>query len=241
MDKNTNNEIHSLIVVNRDARVKTVELTQRLYSIKKHLCEHELPILTNYTNSIASLPKEIQDTVEDLNKKICTNGDIKNYNKDLVSYIPKEEQVFIEKTFGKSMLQDIAKSIYFPVENTAIATSEAVGNIAGKIKNNNLLQKIHDSTNIFRVISQRKLFKKQQEKVKETQKSTDVFQSAIEKIEFLLSSTEEQANDITQGITIITDGPKNYEMMSKKQKMELFEVVERLKKISDVLSAEITL
>ncbi len=239
MDKNTNNELHSLVVVNREARVKTVELAQRLYSIKKHLCEHELPILTNYTNSIESLPKEIQNTVEELNKKICTNDDFKTYNKDLIIYIPKDEQAFIEKIFGKSMLQDIAKSIYSPVENTAIATGEAVGNITGKFKNNNLLQKIQDYTNIFRVISQRKLFNKQEEKVKETKKSTNVFQSAIEKIEFLLSSAEEQANDISQGVTIITDGPKNYEMMSKKQKKELIEVVKRLQKLSDELSAGI--
>ncbi len=239
MDNPENKELQSLIVVNQESRVKAIQTAQRLYHLKKHLCEYELPALSLYTKSIQNLPEEIRETVEELEAKICSNPDSSLYSKDLVPYVSKDEQSFIVETLGKSMLQNIALSIYLPVEGKAIAAGEAVGAVADKIVKHNFLQTLKNSINIFRGISRKKNFKKQKKKVDETQKSTDVFESAIDKMEFLLDSTEEQASIISKNVTLLSDGPKNYQMMSKKQKNELLQVVEKMKKLSDELTQEI--
>ncbi len=203
--------------VNQQSRIKTIETAKKLYDVKIQLCQNELPILVEKLKSIENLPKELEVIVNTVEKGLCANKSLT---------LSTKQQKSITNILGSSVLKNISLSDKLSKEG-AFATVVAVGAVVAH-------------SNIFRSLAKKKGFKKKLGKrLVAMEDSTTVFNTAINRMENLLETVEEEKSYLSENITLISGGKRNYETLSTQEQKELLHLASTMSRLSEELTQKI--
>ncbi len=203
--------------VNQQSRIKTIETAKKLYDVKIQLCQNELPILVEKLKSIENLPKELEVIVNTVEKGLCANKSLT---------LSTKQQKSITNILGSSLLKNISLSDKLSKED-AFATIVTVGAAVAR-------------SNIFRSLAKKKGFKKQLgERLVAIEDSTTVFNTAINRMENLLETVEEEKSYLSENITLISGGKRNYETLSAQEQKELLHLASMMNRLSEELTQKI--
>ncbi len=227
MADNTNEKLLSLVEDNKASREKVIQTASRLYALKE-----EAPSLVHQLGSLHNLPIEITNTLENL-EKLGTPQKATSKETSLLSSIPKDKQQAVASTLGHTVLGEFPLSDSVNYYVNAFADAVMLGAIP-------VVGPVFAGIKVFRAIRQKKKFEESgQEETTVVKKSTNVFNDAIMKMEFLLENSEVQVSEITDEIMGLTETTKNYDMLSKKQKKDLVEVIDKLSTLIEELKQKI--
>ena len=234
-----NENFLELVKENQKSRLKAIQTAEKLYTFKKNLCQNEIPNLIRHVQSVQNIPEEFQSTITQIESNICSDKNLIPVNNILKAIIPQDKLEIVTNTFGDKLLQNFELSTSLSEESDSLTSPATFA--AAVISSIPVIGAVLGFPSIFQIMAQKKKFKAQlQKKTESTQSSTEIFQSAINKMEFLLASTEEQAHDISESVSGLGEKPKNFEMMSLKQREELSALVSRMNILTEALNQKIT-
>lgn len=227
MADKTSEKFLSLVEENQTSREEVIQTASRLYALKK-----EAPSLVHKLGSFHNLPSEIKSTL-DILEKLGTPEKVTLKDSSLVAGIPKDKQQVVASVLGDTVLEE------FPVSDS-IGSYAIVMGVVAATTSIPVVGTILSGINIFRAMKQKKQFEKNaKEETKVVKSSTNIFNEAIKKMEFLLNDSEIQMHEISDDIITLTEGTKNYDMLSEKQKKELLGVIDKLSTLIEELKQKI--
>ena len=230
MSKKPNKKLVALTEENITSRDKVIETASRLYALKK-----ELPSLAHQLGSLHNLPTEIEKNLDTLRKQNVSTI-LQEKEKSLISSIPKDKQEAVVNVLGETVLKEFPVSYslnYYTTAATAMGSAAAISVIP-------VVGTVIAGMKIFKAMKQKKKFEKENEQKTTTARvSTNIFNEALQKMEFLLEDSEFQINEIANEISSLTESTKNYDMLSAQQKKEILDVIDKLSSLMQELKKKI--